>query len=86
LRQLLSERVATPVLLAEIRGPSQELGRAALGRKGDARRDEQRRVTVVLSPRVVEDLVNSLFSRDAHRGDGGETNASAIGYAEPEGR
>jgi len=42
-RQLLSERVAAPVLLAEIRGPSQELGRTAIGRSGDARRDEQQR-------------------------------------------
>ncbi len=32
-RQLLSERVTTRVPLAEIRGPFQELGRAALGRK-----------------------------------------------------
>lgn len=46
-RQLHSERVAMPVLLAEISGPSQDLGRAALGRKSDARRDEQRGVTVV---------------------------------------
>ena len=39
--QLLSERVATSVLLAEVHSPAQELGRALLGRKGDARRDEQ---------------------------------------------
>ncbi len=32
-RQLLSERTATPVLLAEIRGSSQELRRAVLGPK-----------------------------------------------------
>jgi hypothetical protein len=30
-RQLLSEHVATPVMLTEIRSPSQELGRAPLG-------------------------------------------------------
>src|SRR6266498_5161936 len=60
-RQLLSERVTTRVPLAEIRGPFQELGRAALGRKGDARRDEQRGVAIVLSPGVAEDPVYSLL-------------------------
>src|ERR1700730_3192012 len=70
-RQLLSERVAAPVLLAKIRSPSQELGRATLRRKGDARRDEQRGVTVVLSPGVAEDPVESLLRRYPHRVDGG---------------
>jgi len=59
-RQLLSERVTTRVPLAEIRGPFQELGRAALGRKGDARRDEQRGVAVVLSSGVAEDPLRSF--------------------------
>ena len=47
--------MTTRVPLAEIRGPFQELGCAALGRKGDARRDEQRGVAVVLSSGVAED-------------------------------
>lgn len=51
-RQLLSERVTTRVHLAQISGPFQELGRATLGRTGDARRDEQRGVAIVLSPGV----------------------------------
>jgi hypothetical protein len=38
---------------------------------GDARRDEQRGVTVVLSPGVAEDFVHPLLGRDAHRVDGG---------------
>ena len=59
------------MLLAEVDGPSQELGRAILGRKGDARRDEQRGVAVVLSSGVAEDPVNSPLSRVAHRVDGG---------------
>lgn len=70
-RQLLSERVTTRVPLAQISGPFQELGRAALGRTGDARRDEQRGVAIVLSPGVVEDPFSSLLRRDAQRGDGG---------------
>ena len=70
-RQLLSERVAAPVLLAKIRSPSRELGRATLGRKGDARRDEQRGVAVVLSPGVAEDPLSSLLRCDAHRVQGG---------------
>ena len=59
------------VPLAEIRSPSQELGRATLGRKGDTRRDEQRGVAVVLSPGVAEDRLSSLSRCDAHRVDGG---------------
>ena len=70
-RQLLSERVATPVLLAEVLSPSQGLGGAALGRESDARRDEQRGVAVMLSPGVTEDPLCSFLRCDAHRVDGG---------------
>jgi len=64
--------MATPVLLAEIHRPFQELGRAALGRKRDARRDEQRSVAVVPSSGVAKESLNSLLSREAHRVDRGD--------------
>ena len=46
-------------------------GRATLGRQGDARRDEQRGVAVVLSPGAAEDPLSSLLRCDAHRVDDG---------------
>jgi hypothetical protein len=52
-------------MLAEICSPSHEFGRATPGRKGDARRDEQRGVAVVLSP---DRVLGSEASLDRPRG------------------
>src|SRR5947209_6824546 len=73
--QFLPERVTTRVPLAEIRGPFQELGLAVLGRKGNARRDQQRGVAVVLSSGVAEDPLGSILRSDAHRVDGASRSA-----------
>jgi hypothetical protein len=54
-RQLLSERVATPVLLAEVLSPAHALGGALLGHVCDARRDE---------PRGVADAIDAVRRHD----------------------
>jgi hypothetical protein len=57
-------------------------GPAVLGRKGDARREEQRGVAIVLSPGVVEDPFSSPTQPSSMKADPHRA-AGAIAGAQP---